>query len=250
MMKRGTIFCLCLLFTFMVVNAQSFLDKDQEMFVYEIKYGWIKIGEAQLVHQRKDSVIALDVLAYTTGIVNWIARLRDSIHAEIDKITYKPRYSFMNRSEGKYQRKQEDHYDFDMDSVYINVYEMKADKHGHTKLESYHLRDSTFDMLSSYMYLRSQPWEAFNQGDSVMLNMFYEDEYYPFGIEYVGIEEIETEFGPQTCHKAYILFPISGTFPEKYMVKVWVTVDERKWPLRVEAKMKFGKAVCELIEIH
>jgi len=233
----------------MVVNAQSFLDKDQETFVYEIKYGWIKIGEAQLVHQRKDSVIALDVLAYTTGIINWIARLKDSVHTEIDGKTFKPRYSFMNRSEGKYQRKQKDQFDFEKDTVYISVFETKAEKNERTISESYHLRDSTFDMLSSYMYLRSQFWEVFNQGDSVMLNMFYEDEYYPFGVEYVGLEDIDTEFGRQTCHKAYILFPISGTFPEKYMVKVWVSADSRKLPLRVEAKMKFGKAICELVEI-
>lgn len=249
MSSQGSVFCILIFLTIYIAEAQSLLKADREEFVYEIRYGWIKIGEAHLMHQRRETTVSLDVLAYTTGIINWIARLKDSVHTEIDGKTFKPRYSFMNRSEGKYQRKQKDQFDFEKDTVYISVFETKAEKHERTISESYHLRDSTFDMLSSYMYLRSQPWEVFNQGDSVMLNMFYEDEYYPFGVEYVGLEDIDTEFGTKTCHKAYILFPISGTFPEKYMVKVWVSADERKLPLRVEAKMKFGKAICELIEI-
>ncbi len=248
-MSPVAIFSIILLICSVDAMAQSVPDFDHEEFVYEIKYGWIKIGEARLSHQMENPTMYLDVLAYTTGIINWIARLKDSVHTEINAETLKPIKTFMDRREGKYERKQEDLFDFDEDSVAISVYKSRGGKAEEMEYAKYFLRDSTYDMLSSYVYLRMQPWESFSPGDSVMLNMFYEDEYYPFGIEYIGEEEVSTALGDFRCHMAYILFPISGTFPEKYMVKVWVSADDRKLPLRVEAKMKFGKAVCELVEI-
>ncbi len=243
---------LALVLPVVLVTGQPILNGeiDQEEFLYEIRYGWIKIGEAKLSHHRENSTISVDVLAYTTGIVNWIARLKDSIHTVIDAQTLKPIRSFMDRREGKYQRKQEDWFDFSTDSVAVSVYKSKSGSQVETENQKFFLRDSTFDMLSSYLYLRSKPWDRYTPEDSVMLNMFYEDEYYPFGVEYVGEEEITTVLGRHLCHKAYILFPISGTFPEKYMVKVWVTTDKRRLPLMIEAKMKFGKAVCELINVN
>jgi len=249
---KAVLICISLLFPAIISSAQTLLhgENDHEEFMYEIRYGWIKIGEARLSQRIDHPVITLDVLAYTTGVVDWIARLKDSIHTVIDAETFKPIRSYMDRREGKYHRKQEDFFDFDQDSVTIKVFRRKRRKDAVTQSMKFFLRDSTYDMLSSYAYLRSRSLENFHPGDSVMLNMFYEDKYYPFGVEYLGKEELTTNIGTHTCHIAYILFPISDTFPEKYMVKVWVTVDQRKLPVLVEARMKFGKAVCELVNVR
>ncbi len=233
------------------VNGQSLPSIPfEEQYTYKIRYGWITIGKAHLDHELGEDRIRIGVLAYTTGILNWIARLKDSIHTEMYRSTLKPVRTFMDRREGKYSRKETDFFDFDRDTARIFIYKKTKEDSRAIEQRFVALKDSTFDMLSAYAHLRAYDWGNADPGDSVMINMFYEGKYYDFGVEYIRKTMLETSLGQFSCHEAYILFPISRTFPEKHMIKVWVTADERKLPVLVEAKMKFGKAVCELISIE
>ncbi|XOV95300.1 MAG: DUF3108 domain-containing protein [Bacteroidota bacterium] len=221
-----------------------------EQFLYKINYGWISIGEARFTHHPGEGTLGLDVLAQTTGIINWIARLKDSLYTVVNVRTLKPITTFQDRNEGKYNRKESDYFDFEMDSATIFIHRRRKDEAETIERRSIHLKDSTYDMLSGYAYLRSQNWNLFQPKDSLMFNMFYEGKYYDFGVEYIEKTVIETSLGIFPAHLAYILFPLSSTFPEKHMVKVWMSADDRKWPLQIEAKMKFGKAICELVEVQ
>ncbi len=247
-----TVIVLFFFFSSFLGNAQPLEMRYDfpEKFNIKISYGWITIGEAQMSHQVNDDILTVDLLAYTTGIVNWIARLKDSVHTEINKYTLKPKSVYMDRNEGKYQRREDDYFDFNKDSATIHIYRSKSGVDKDVEVRHIHLKDSTYDMLSSYLYLRSRTWDQFSSGDSLMFNMFYEGKYYPFGVEYIKKDLIKTKLGEFMAHQLYVLFPISRTFPEKHMVKVWISDDKRQLPLYLEAKMKFGKAICELVGIE
>lgn len=217
-----------------------------EILKYKIRYGWFTIGEAEVNHEypSKADTFNVNVVAYTTGIVNWIAPLYDSLSTSIDKSTLHPVRAYANRREGKDRRKELDFFDFERDTAQMIVFEDDQI----VKERMVAINDSLYDMLSTYAFLRTRDYGRMSPGDSLMMKVYYEGRRYDFGIEYEQLVKKETLLGEVNTHAMYILFPISGTFPKPHMVKVWVTADEHQVPVLIEAQMKFGKARCELIE--
>lgn len=240
------------LLLFILISAQSLVHAQESQFSedleYQIKYGWIPIGKATVSHQVSERSLDIDVLAYTTGVVNWIARLRDSIRTEIHPKSLKPIKSFIDRREGKFRRKEINHFDYIQDSVEVLLYDQSLASY--QRAESVYLKENVFDMVSTYSFLRYQLIDQMAAGDSILVEIFYEGKYYDFGIEYIGKSEIDIQSGTFDSHEFYLLFPISKTFPKSQLVKIWVTADDRRLPLLIEAKMKFGKARCELVSSH
>lgn len=240
------------LLLFILISAQNLVQAQENQFpedlVYQIKYGWIPVGKATVSHQVSERSLDIDVLAYTTGVVNWIARLRDSIRTEINPKSLKPIRSYIDRSEGKFSRKEINHFDYIQDSVEVLLYDQSLASY--QRAESVYLKENAFDMLSTYSFLRYQLIDHMDAGDSILVEIFYEGKYYDFGIEYIGKSEINIQLGTFDSYEFYLLFPISKTFPKPRLVKIWVTADDRRLPLLIEAKMKFGKARCELVSSH
>ena len=80
-----------------------------------------------------------------------------------------------------------------------------------------------------------------------MLDAFFEDTFYNFQIVYKGEEELKTEFGRLNALKLIPLMPENSVFDGKHALEVWFTADRNKLPLKIAAKMLFGKASAELI---
>ena len=111
---------------------------------------------------------------------------------------------------------------------------------------SYDILPQTQDMISGYYYLRTLPFEDYLTGYIIQIPVFFEDTFYEMKIRYLGTEYIETELGKI---KAYILSPImpeNKLFSGKNAIKVWLSSDKNRVPLRVEAKMFLGSVRVEL----
>lgn len=219
---------------------------EEEELSYKLSYGWFKIGKG-LVRLMDDTSEHYSVYAegQTVGLLGIFANLDDKFYANVDTSTLKPLSSTRDIKDGRYWRHQENEFNHEAAQVHVDITDYKdTSKNVNKHIE---IPEPTFDILSSYLYLRSVDWSRRNVQDSVMVNTFYGKKTYNFGVEFAGQERIKFRGKKITTYKLYILFPNSTVFPEDKPVTVWVTADENQLPIKVSAKFGIGRATAELV---
>ncbi len=218
----------------------------EEELHFKISFGWFTIGKGwvRLRNDRNDQTYKVEAEGRTVGLLGFFANLEDEFSAVIDAASLKPIEAERRIKDGRYWRNQHNWFDYDEDSVLIDVKDFKRPEKNVKK--KINISDSTLDILSSYLYLRSVDWSDKHLEDSVMIGTFYGKKIYNFGIEYAGTERIKFRSNRINTYKLYVLFPNSTVFPEDRPVTVWVTADENQLPLKVQARLRVGKATMEL----
>ncbi len=225
--------------------------KIGEQLKYKVKYGWFTIGKGT-VHIPSDTIVngessyRVKVVGQTAGLLGFFSNTTDRFDAIISKSEFKPIVASQNFQEGRKRDVQTNFFDFDAGKV--RVEKINHEKNIVHDPKFYDLQPEAYDMLSSYLYLRSLDFAAFNPRDSVMVKVFFGKKHYDFGIEYGGTEVIKTREGKIKAHKFYVLFPVSSTFPKAKSVIVWTTMDENQLPLRAEAQLRFGHVTLDLVD--
>lgn len=224
-----------------------------EKIKFKIYYGWFGLGEATMSIEKE--TVAIDgreyytsrIEAKTIGLFSWLAGLSNLYWGYVDTENYKTSIAetHLDERKGKFDQWNT----FDWDKMTTDVRIMDYSKDNPKKEVSVKLNDKTYDMHGTYMYLRSKLLSGYKVGDKIMLNTYWEDKLYDFGMEYGGTERIKFNGEKITAYKFYGLFPVTKTFPKEKAVVVWVI--ERNGigiPLAIEADLKIGKVRCELKE--
>lgn len=218
---------------------------NQEALFFKIHYGWFTIGKGHVeIKQDHPNEYTVEAEGKTTGLLGVFANLEDFFTAQIDKKTLKPIASKRKIKDGRYWRHQQNQFYHEDSSVHINSEDLKDPSKNVSK--SIAISDTTFDILSSYLYLRSIDWNEKKERDSVMIDTFYGKKIYNFGVEYGGTEIIKYKSKKTRVHRLYVLFPKSSVFPDERPVTVWVSADENQLPLKIVARLGIGKATVEL----
>lgn len=222
-----------------------------ERLEYSINYGWFKLGEAVATLDEQQNSIkgkdhySLDLKAETVGFLSFIKSLQAHFHTYLLTDNYKPAHSENQIIEGKEQSDQTNFFDYKTKKVDINIHTNKPPNFDQHHLVD--LKENTYDILGTYMYLRNINWSNLNMGDSLMISTLYDSRVYDFGVESGGYEKMEFEGKTYNAYKLYILFPISKTFPEPHLVIFWVIErDGIHLPILIEANMRIGKVICKL----
>ena len=236
------------------VPAQGQKLKQQfplnETLKFKISYGWFSLGEAlvsikdSLHFDKSEAYYRTTVDAGTIGLFSWLAGIEDHYEGLVHTETYRASYNEKQVRHRKENFDQWNSFDYENMKVYAKTkdYLKKRDK---SKVVD--LTENTYDILGTYLFLRSRNWSGYRVGDSILIKTFYEDKLYDFGMEYGGEETIKFEGRRVKTSKFYILFPVSKTFPKEKAVTVWVTQrNQMTIPLQIEADMKIGKVWCEL----
>ncbi|MBN1340226.1 MAG: DUF3108 domain-containing protein [Bacteroidales bacterium] len=111
------------------------------------------------------------------------------------------------------------------------------------------LRPGCRDVLTAVYYLRSLDYDGFLPGDSLRICVYSRYEERELTVLYHGKENIVTRMGDNyLCHRfSAVLF--GGTiFREGEAVNAWVTADQRKVPVLVEADILVGSIKVYLDE--
>lgn len=96
------------------------------------------------------------------------------------------------------------------------------------------------DMLSAFYHLRSLENSKLKVGSQIKLNVWIDDEVYPFLLKVVGVETKRTKFGKIECLKIIPSVQSGRVFKDKEGVIMWVTNDQNHIPVELEAKLLVG----------
>jgi hypothetical protein len=83
-------------------------------------------------------------------------------------------------------------------------------------------------------------------GESVAIDLFFDDETTKFKLKFIGRENIKTKFGTIATMIFKPLVQSGRVFKEQESVTVWISDDENKIPIRIQASLAVGSIKADL----
>jgi len=237
-----------LLFIFLITVSFDSKKDDAydvgEWFKFRIHYGFVNAGYATL-EVKEASINSKKVFhvigkGYTTGMSRFFFKVDDLYESYIDKETGNP-YQFVRKiNEGGYTKNQEGFFNQAGNKVFVKDYKHKTEK-------TFVIPDNSQDIMSAFYYLRNHPnIDKIKPGDSIVIDMFFDDETTKFKLKFLGREDITTKFGVVPTMIFRPLVRSGRVFKEQESLTVWISDDDNKLPVRIKASLVVGSIKADL----
>lgn len=239
---------LLILFFLFVLTAISGQEqrpafKSGEWLRYKMSYsGFLRAGTAILELEEKEfqgkKVFHTKGTGWTSGMIKWFFEVEDFYESYFDKENIRP-YVFKRKIyEGGYKKHTITSFNHHVKKAYVQDFTLQRD----TSVAF----NKAQDMLSSFYYLRSLDVSKIKPGDEIKLDMFFDEETFPFRLKFLGKQSLRTHVGKieALVFRPYVL---SGrVFKEQESVTIWISNDANKIPLKLKADLRVGSLTAEL----
>lgn len=219
-----------------------------ETLKYNVGWSFIVAGTATLTTGRivdNNGVLAYELRAdaKSHSIIDAVFKVRDINISWLDVNSLKSLGYWQSVREGKYAR--DEWLILDYNSHTYNNH--KQDKQGNVKTQQLTFTgDSVLDMLSSLYYVRLQPLP---EKGVVYFDIINRKQQYPLKVTVLGKKKVKVKAGEFNCIVVEPQFSGEGIFISKgKSLKVWLTDDERRLPVKMAAEVFIGSVTAELAE--
>ena len=215
-----------------------------EFLKYRIHYGIINAGIAELrveelTRRKGRPVYHIVGEGRTVGMAEWFFRTRDRYETYMDTEAMIPWEFIRDVDEGGFIIKRH----------------LKFDHYSHQVVETIDYPEKSYssipfaqDMLSAFYYARSLDTKDLKKGESIAIDMFLDYEDFSFKLRFDEIDHIKTSWGKVRCKKLTPVVQEGRVFSDQEGMAIWVTDDQNKIPVRLEADLLVGKIKMDLIE--
>jgi hypothetical protein len=240
-MLRITLFFI----SFLVLSSSTFsnspaksVDKGEHL-KYVIRYGIVRGGKASL-KLKSDKLNGKEVFhatltGRTVGLFNTLYRVKDTYESYFDKETLLPVKAIRDIREGSYKRYNE--VTFDREKNQIN-----SQKSG--------IKDvpvGIHDILSAFYFARAYHFNSdLEVGQVVKIQTYFADEEFLLQFRFMGYETINSKIGNIKCYKFIPIVQTGRAFEDEDDMKIWVSADSNKIPVRVQFDLFLGSLRCDL----
>ncbi|MEC4050162.1 DUF3108 domain-containing protein [Flavobacterium sp. SUN046] len=215
-----------------------------EWFKFRIHYGFVTAGYATLevkeATRNNKKVFHAIGKGFTTGVSKMFFKVEDNYESYFDKNTGKPFQYVRKIDEGGYTKDQEGFFNQDKNTILVKDYKNKTEK-------TFNTPENIQDIVSTFYYLRNHPnVDRLKVGESIAIDMFFDDETTKFKLKYIGKEDLDTKFGTVPCMIFRPYVQAGRVFKEEESLTVWISDDENKLPLRIKASLAVGSIKADL----
>ena len=214
--------------------------KAGEKLTYRMHYGFVDAGEAVLEVKNTDKKVKGRSLLHvvgtgrTLGSFNWVFKVKDRYESYIDSEGVFP-WMFIRRvDEGGFKINQD--YIFKQNENKVKTQDKKEFK----------VTEGIQDMLSSFYYTRTLDFSKAKMNDEYAMDMFIDNEVFPFKVKYLGIETIKTRKGKFECIKLRPLMMKGRVWESEDSMTIWITNDNNKIPVLLKTDIAVGSVKATL----
>lgn len=232
------------IFHLTLLSAQKKAYGDGEWLKFRVHYGLITAGSATLEVDEKvingKQVFHVKGFGETSGVTSWFFPVKDDYQSFIDINNDKP-YRFIRKiDEGGHTK--DIQIDFDHTTLKATINDKK-----NNKINVLDFPENAQDMVSSFFYLRNNlNVDELEDGDEVLMDMFFDRENYKFKLKFLGRELLNTDFGKVACLIFRPYVQSGRVFKEQESLTLWVSDDENKIPLLIKADLMVGSLKATL----
>jgi hypothetical protein len=213
-----------------------------ERLTYEISWLNITAGTAVMevapMKDNRDRALAKLVgTAQSTPFITRFFPVDNRVESELDLTALVPEHMTFRRREGK--KKEDIEYVFHQREGKVT-----AMRGGVT--ETLPIPAGTQDIISCLYYTRSiLPMKP---GAALTMNVYHDKKNRPVEVRVEDVETVEGSWGKAETARLLVIMPFHGLFMNQGNIRVWVTMDDRRTPLRMKAKVVIGSIVADLVD--
>jgi hypothetical protein len=210
-----------------------------EKLTYRVHYGFINAGNIDM--QVKDNPVNIngryayhiDGFGTSRSGFDWMFKVRDHFESYLDTQGILPLQFVKSQKEGGYE---------DTDFVIFDHKLKKYFSKKGTKTTPIDIQD----VLSVAYYARTLDVKNAPVGTEFTLNVYLDNEIYPLTFKVDGREVITTDVGKINAIRIIPQVVDGRVFKDKNALKVWVSDDENKVPLRIQAEILVGSIKADI----
>ncbi|WP_337040503.1 DUF3108 domain-containing protein [Emticicia sp. 17c] len=243
------ILIVCFLFlssAFIVGDAYRFIPntsfKAGEYIEYKVKYGILPVGEAtvevspQIYLVNNRACFRINVFGRTTGLTD-IFHIRNTYRSYLDTAAILPQKFLMSLQENNYKKDQ---------VILFDHLGNSALREQNNEKKTFNLPNNIHDVVSGYYFLRTLDFTKMRLGETVAAPMFFDDQIYNMKVKYNGKGSVKTRFGKIDVIKLSPILPPNEMFKGEDAIKIWVSDDKNRVPIRIELDFPIGSASMEI----
>lgn len=221
-----------------------------EILKYKVHYGFVNAANAKMVVADGLQYIdghpcyKIDIYGESIGMFDMFLRIRDNWGTYLDTESIRPERSYRYIQEGKYRKKEI--VDFDHTDQSAAVKEYSHSKKKWKPIESYPVPSNVQDIVSAYYYLRTVDFDHIKEGEIININAFFDKEIYDFKIRMIGREMVKTKLGKIRSLVLSPIMPENSLFDGENSIRVWISDDINKVPLKIQAQMFVGAVEIDI----
>lgn len=231
------------LLSFIITFAQLTNIKSGESLHYRIHYGLLNAGTATLTTLKTSYQgvphFYVKGVGKSTGAVRAFFKVDDLYESFINIQTGLPSYYVRNVKEGGYSQHLQTVFNHSNQTLILT--DKKNPANGSKTLKSV---KGIQDMLSAFYYLRGS--NDLKVGKTLKMNVWIDDEMFPFQLRVDGTEDVRTKFGTINCLKITPMVMSGRVFKAKEGVTMWVTNDQNRVPVSIKAELAVGSLKADL----
>lgn len=231
-------------------DSRSITFGPGEEITYKVHYGFINAGEAQMVvgedvhYLNGASCYKIDIYGQSVGMFDVFAKINDNWGTYLDTATLRPTRFYRKLKEGKYRKNE--FVDFNHSDGRAETNEYSFSQKQWKPAVNNEVPANVQDMVSAYYYMRTLNFEELEAGDIVTVDAFFDQKLYNFRIRVVGREEVKTKLGKIRSLVFSPIMPENSMFDGENSIKVWLSDDINKVPLKVKASMFVGAVEIDI----
>ncbi len=235
---------------FRYVKNTSF--RPGEYIKYKAHYGFIYAAEGEMIIDDGLHTVngrpcyKIDVFGKSIGMFDLFLRIRDNWGTYLDTAAIFSHKFYRKIEEGKYRK--HEIVDFKQSTQKALVRSWDRHKEVWKPNEEFDVPRNVQDIVSGYYYLRTLSFDTLVPGDIIKINAFFDDEVYNFSVRYVEKEELKTRLGKINAIVLSPIMPKNSLFDGENSIKVWISDDINKVPLKIKAEMFVGAVEIEITE--
>ena len=237
---------LCIIFLSALIITHSVIANAQAGFVegekFDYKISWLgitagygSIESSMMVGEDGRKIIHIKARGDSVGMLSLICKIRDRMESYIDKEKQYSLKCIKDFREGFYKKKETTRFDQEKHVAYVNK-------------KTIEILPEAKDPFACLYYIRAQKLVV---GETLILNAYDNRKNHRLRVSVLKKETIKIG---KKSYKTILISPVlEGLNLEGVLevgdrkIRVWLTDDERKIPVKVQMKITFGSIVVELV---
>jgi hypothetical protein len=211
---------------------------------FEVSYGWVDLAEARLqisnkvIFENSQTYYKIDAFGKTKGAVTVFSKVNDNWGTHLNTQTLLPKLSYRYIEEGRYRKNEKVYFDQVNKKAKLELYDRENKQVKEVK--EYALPGTVQDLVSGFYFLRTLDLSTLRKGQEVLIRGFFDKEIYNLKLIFEGTETVETNLGKKETYLFSPRIPKNSLFRGEYPVKVWITKDAHKIPVKIKANLFIG----------
>ena len=221
-------------------ETPDLLNFAREKFYYDIYWIGIYVGSAVLEGVNENGMVKITSRAHSAAFLSNFYKVEDFAESKVkDGVPLNFR---IRQHEGRYRSDKETKFDVRNGKITYFDY-LKGLKEEHEGK-----RGVFWDVISGFYFLRTKGMEL---EKTIFINIFDSNKFLNAEVNVLGKEKIHFEGKGEI--EAIVVKPIlksDGLFQNKGDIRIWLSNDGNRFPIRVETKVPIGKVVAELKKVE